>query len=167
VVRGRPRFPRVLALQFAMDEGGEEKEEDNNGNYDEDDQGRDWEEEEEEEEEEQEERNVGVSLDDARRCDYRVTCRALVLHPTKYNRDLFLQKVIIIPPRFLSPFSQGAKAQQKELTSFLFVHTQTHKEPRCGFTTPAPHNGNHAARHPEANFPFPARSFFVGVRDGL
>ena len=85
-----------------MDEGGEEKEEDNNGNYDEDDQGRDWEEEEEEEEEEQEERNVGVSLDDARRCDYRVTCRALVLHPTKYNRDLFLQKVIIIPPRFLS-----------------------------------------------------------------
>jgi len=72
-----------------MDEGGEEKEEEDNGNYDDDEERREW-----EEELEQEEGNVGVGLE-VRRCDYRVTCRALVLHPTKYNGDLFLQKVNI------------------------------------------------------------------------
>ena len=124
VVKGRPRFPRVLALQFAMDEGGEEKEEDNNGNYDEDQEGRNWE---EEEEEEQEEGNVGVSLDDVRRCDYRVTCRALVLHPTiKYNRDLFLQKVIKIAPpsSTLSPSTTHTythKNIKTRLLSFLYI----------------------------------------------
>ncbi|GAB5033396.1 fbox domain containing protein [Nannochloropsis oceanica] len=86
VVRGRPRFPRRLALQFAMDEGDEDKEEEDNGSYD-------SAEERDREEEEQEDEKVGAGLDVMRsRCDHRVTCRALVLHPTKYNRDLFLHK---------------------------------------------------------------------------
>jgi len=70
-----------------MDEGDEDKEEEDNGSYD-------SAEERDREEEEQEDEKVGAGLDVMRsRCDHRVTCRALVLHPTKYNRDLFLHKV--------------------------------------------------------------------------
>lgn len=116
VVRGRPRFP-LLALQFAMDEG----EEDNStSNYDDEDSttaapGREW-------EEEQEEGNGGGSV---RRCDYRVTCRALVLHPTiKYNRDLYLQKVILFfifaLTRSLLRHSTSTKAHTAHLLSFHF-----------------------------------------------
>lgn len=102
-----------------MDEGGEEKEEDNNGNFDEDEEQREW------EEQELEEGNVGVGLD-VRRCDYRVTCRALVLHPTKY-RDLFLQKVRILfisfPPLPTTHTyrKKNAKAQHTKLTSSIFL----------------------------------------------
>lgn len=164
VVSGRPRFPRRLALQFAMDEGDEDKDEEDNGSYDNN------EERDREEEEEQEDEKVGVGLDVMRsRCDHRVTCRALVPHPTKYNRDLFLRKVGIIyaPGPSQAPFSRFSPYINTHTHTLYFQSHKTPTEPCCGSTTPAPFNGDLAARHAEANFPFPARSFFVGVRNCL